>query len=259
MNVLAFGAHPDDVDLYAGGLVAGLARRGARVTIVDLTAGELGTRGTPEIRATEAAAAARALGVTGRECLGLPDGGLVGTDAAQTRAVVEAFRRVRPELVLAPWDEDLHPDHRETAILVRRARFLARVSRWPADGEPFRPGPVLFYEQKIAFEPDLVVDIGADLEAKRAAIRAFATQFFRDPDEGSGSDNLAATEISDPAFHETLEARARVHGARIGVTWGEGYKRAEPQAVFDPSDLFPEAGPSAASPGSTTRDPEVPR
>ncbi len=239
MNVVAFGAHPDDVDLYAGGLVAGLARRGAQVFLVDVTAGELGTRGTPEIRAAEAAEAGRILGAASRECLGLPDGGLVGTDPAQTRAVVEAMRRHRPDLVIAPWEVDLHPDHRETAALVRRARFLARVARWPADGEPYRPGPILFYEQKVPFEPDVVVDVGGDLERKRAAVRAFATQFFRGPDDRTGPE----TEISDPAFHTALEARSRVHGARIGVEWGEGYKRDEPQAVHDPLTVIPEATP----------------
>jgi bacillithiol biosynthesis deacetylase BshB1 len=242
VRVLAIGAHPDDVDLYAGGLVAGLARRGATVALVDLTAGELGTRGTPEIRAEEAAAAARALGVASRECLGLPDGGLVATDPGQTRALVEAMRRHRPELILAPWPDDPHPDHREAAGLARRARFLARVARWPADGEPFRPGPILFYEQKTPFEPDLVVDVGADLEAKRAAIRAFATQFFREPDDP------VETEISDPGFHAMLEARSKVHGARIGVAWGEGYKRDEPFAVRDPLVLLPGAGDEPSSP-----------
>ena len=240
MNVLAIGAHPDDVDLYAGGLVAGLARRGARVTMIDLTAGELGTRGTPEIRRREAAEAAHVLGAAERVCLGLPDGGLVGTDAGQTRALVGAMRRYRPDLVLAPWEVDKHPDHREAAALVRRARFLARVAGWSADGSPFRPGPVLSYEQKLPIEPDVVVDIGPDLETKRAAIRAFATQFFREPNDP------LVTEISDPSFHEALEARARAHGARIGVAWGEAYKREGPQAVLDPWQVFAGAAPGDA-------------
>ena len=122
VNVIAFGAHPDDVDLYAGGLVAGLARRGADVLLVDLTAGELGTRGTPELRESEAAEAARILGVR-RRCLGLPDGRLSGTDDAQNRAIVEALRAHPSELVLAPWEVDLHPDHLQACLLVRRAHF----------------------------------------------------------------------------------------------------------------------------------------
>ncbi len=233
MNVLAVGAHPDDVDLYAGGLVAGLVRRGAGVTLLDLTAGELGTRGTPASRAREAAEAARILGVRSRECLGLPDGGLRDGDPEQTRTIVEALRRHRPDLILAPWEVDLHPDHREAARLVGRARFLARMPRFEAAGEPCRPGPILFYEQKLPFDPDVVVDITPDIETKRAAIRAFATQFFRDPDDP------VRTEVSDPEFHEALAARSRAHGARIGVTWAEGFKRDGPQAVRDPLHLAP--------------------
>lgn len=240
MNVIAFGAHPDDVDLYAGGLVAGLARRGAAVLLVDLTAGEMGTRGTPETRAKEAAEAARILGVK-RTCLHLPDGRLSATDDAQNRAVTEAMRSHPSQLVLAPWEVDLHPDHLQACLLVRRARFFARVSRYPAGGPTHRPGPILYYEQKIPFEPDVVVDIGEDLETKRAAVRAFDSQFFRD-----GTDQ-ANTEISDPSFHEMLEARARVHGARIGVKWGEGYRRDGPHAVHDPLHLLAGTAPAAAA------------
>jgi bacillithiol biosynthesis deacetylase BshB1 len=227
VTVVAIGAHPDDVDLYAGGLVAALARAGEQVALVDLTAGELASRGSSALRAREAAEAARCLGAAFRECLGLPDGGIARTDAAQVRAVVEALRRHRPALVIAPWEEDLHPDHREAAHLVRRARFLARLPRFAADGAPFRPGPILFYEQKLPFEPHLIVDIGAVREAKLAAVRAFASQFSRDPEDP------VRTEISDPEFHEMLEARSRERGGRIGVTWGEGYRRDGPQPVHD--------------------------
>jgi bacillithiol biosynthesis deacetylase BshB1 len=233
VSVLAVGAHPDDVDLYAGGLVAALARAGVPVAMVDLTAGEAASRGTPGLRAEEAREAARHLGAASRECLGLPDGGILRGDAAQTRALVEAMRRHRPALVLAPWEEDLHPDHREAAHLVRRARFFARVTGFAADGDPFRPGPVLFYEQKIPFEPQVVVDIGAVRDTKRAAVGAFSSQFSRAPDDP------VRTEISDPEFHEMLDARSRERGARIGVTWGEGYRRDEPQAVRDVTHLLP--------------------
>jgi len=232
VTVVAFAAHPDDVELYAGGLCAALARAGVRVALVDLTRGELGTRGDVATRAREAEEAARILGAASRECLGLPDGGISAADPAQARAVVAALRRHRPSLVLAPWEADPHPDHGEASRLVRRACFLARLARYPADGAPFAPGPVLFYEQKTPFEPDVVVDIGGDLETKRAAVRAFASQFSRAPDDP------LRTEISEPAFHAMLEARARVHGARIGAAWGEGYKREGPQAVADPLALL---------------------
>ena len=175
--------------------------------------------------------AARILGAQ-RECLGLPDGGISSGEPSHAKAVVEALRRHRPSLVLAPWEDDPHPDHRETSLLVRRARFVARLPRYDAKGEPFAPGPVLWYEQKTPFVPDVVVDIGTDLETKRSAIRAFATQFFRTPDDP------VRTEVSDPTFHEMLEARSRVHGARIGAVWGEGFKREGPQPVTDPLQLL---------------------
>ncbi len=227
MNVLAFGPHPDDVDLYAGGFVAGLAASGAHVVLVDLTAGERGTRGNPALRRREAEEAARLLGVAARVALALPDGFLDGGDAAQQRAVVEAIRGARPALVLAPHPDDPHPDHREAARLVERAHFLARLAAYPADGAAFRPGPVLSYEQKRAFDPDLVVDVGPWVEAKRRAVAAFASQFTREPHDP------LATEISEAGFHEMLEARMRLRGASIGATWGEGYVRSGPQPVRD--------------------------
>ncbi|MEZ5064794.1 MAG: bacillithiol biosynthesis deacetylase BshB1 [bacterium] len=232
MRAVAFGAHPDDVELYAGGLVAGWARRGVEVTLVDLTAGELGTRGSVETRAAEAAEAARILGVK-REGLRLPDGKLSAEDPAQLAAVVEALRRHRPDVILGPGPRDPHPDHAAACLLIRKARFLARLAKWPAAGEPCRPGPVLLYEQKTPFEPDLIVDVSADQETKRRAIAAYGSQFRRE------AGDAAKTEISEPAFHAMLEARSRVHGYRIGAEWGEGYQREEVEAVFDPTILIP--------------------
>lgn len=233
MSVLAIGAHPDDVDLYAGGLVASLAARGEKVHVVDLTAGELGTRGTVEQRAAEATAAAEALGVT-RECLGLPDGALSPENQSQLRAVVAAMRAARPRLVLGPWPVDPHPDHAATHELIRKARFLARLAKWEAPGEPCRPGPILWYEQKIPFEPDLIVDVSVGWEAKARAVAAFGSQFQRD------AGDQVRTEISDPEFHEMLRARARAHGQRIGVEWGEAYRREDLAAVRDPQSLLGE-------------------
>jgi LmbE family N-acetylglucosaminyl deacetylase len=115
---------------------------------------------------------------------------------------------------------------------VERAWFFARLPGYAADGEPLRPGPVLSYEQKITFEPDLVVDVGAERDTKRAAIRAFASQFTREPNDPR------ITEISEPAFHEMLDARMRVRGASIGAAWGEGYKLRGPLPVKNPLELL---------------------
>lgn len=264
-RVVAFGAHPDDVDLYAGGLVAGLSRRGVEVVLVDLTAGELGSRGNVRTRRKEAAESARILGAR-RVCLDLPDGRLAATDDDQNRAVTAALREYSPDFILAPWEEDLHPDHRQACFLIRRAHFLARVKHYDAEGSPGRPGGILYYEQKLPLVPDLIVDITPDIETKRAAVRAFGSQFSRseavmgesavwDTDSPtqvrSADDPAGRTEISDPAFHEMLEARSRVHGYRIGVTWGEAYRREGPEAIHDPLDLRAAAFGSRPSGGTS--------
>ena len=137
-DVLAFGAHPDDVELTIGGTVLSLLNQGYGVGIVDMTRGEMGTRGTPEVRATEAAEAARRLGVSVRRNLGLPDGNVVLNQASRD-AVIRVLREYRPSVVLAPIDRDLHPDHAWTGRIVREAAFLAGLVRWDTAQAPHRP------------------------------------------------------------------------------------------------------------------------
>src|SRR5262245_47404291 len=143
LDALFFGAHPDDVELTSAGLAARLATHGHAVGIVDLTRGEMASRGTVEVRSHEAQAAAEALGVTLRENLGLPDTGIDRRDRAHLRAVVEILRRHRPRLVVAPFADDAHPDHVEAAHLVARACYLAGLARFDATGERHRPARLL--------------------------------------------------------------------------------------------------------------------
>lgn len=232
MNVLAIGPHPDDIELYAGGTVAALVGAGAHVVLLDLTRGERGTRGNAEIRAAEAAVAARILGVKGRECLGLPDTLLNAQDPGQLRTLVEALRRHRPDLILAPHEDDPHPDHQEAARMTRRAHFLARLAGYAASGEAFSPGPIYWYEQKTSFEPHVVVDITPHRERKREAVNAYPSQFSQDPAQGR------PTEISQPSFHEALEARMRLRGASIHVAYGEGFQLSGPVPVRDVFSFF---------------------
>ena len=225
-DVLAIGPHPDDIELSAGGTVALLAASGRSVAIVDLTAGERATRGNPQSRAEEAAAAARALGVTDREGLGLPDGGVLARDPDQLAAVVDALRRHRPALVLTLHGNDDHPDHMEAAELVRRASYLAGLRNYPhAGNEPARPRRVLYAMGRRPFTPSLVVDVTAHYDAKRRALAAFASQFRRDP-----GDPLV-TPISDPGFLELVEARDRTYGAMIGARYGEPFAEIGPAAA----------------------------
>jgi bacillithiol biosynthesis deacetylase BshB1 len=225
-DVLTLAPHPDDIELSAGGTVALLVAAGRSVVMVDLTGGERATRGTPELRAREAEAAARALGVTGRECLGLPDGGLSRRDPGQMVAVVEAIRRHRPRLVIGMhWNDD-HPDHVEAGRMVRRAAYLAGLRNYPEPGrEPHRPTRVLFAMGRRPFTPSLVVDVTARYDGKRRAVEAYRSQFHRSPDDP------LVTPISDPEFLVRVEARDRYMGGMIGARFGEPFFEVGPAAV----------------------------
>jgi bacillithiol biosynthesis deacetylase BshB1 len=215
IDVLAVGAHPDDVEVGCGGVLALCTRAGMRVAIADLTGGELGTRGTRELRSDEARRAGDILGVQERVTLDLPDGG-VGTDPAHRAVVVELLRRLRPRLVLAPYHlDDRHPDHAAAGRLVREAAFFGGVARW-GDGDPHRPARVHHYLLHHLVEPTYVVDVTPVWEQRTAAVAAFASQFSAAPDD-------RRTAIDDGGFLDLLAARARVYGAMIGVGRGEPF------------------------------------
>jgi bacillithiol biosynthesis deacetylase BshB1 len=215
--VLAVGAHPDDVELGCGGLLARLAASGRSVGIVDLTAGELGTRGDVGERSGEAVAAAAVLGAAWRACLGLPDGGLHGDDEGQLAAIVEALRAGRPRVVLLPDGDDPHPDHGAAFRLVVQACTWSGVRRWhPEAGDPHRPRLLLTYPgPRQALEPDLVVDVSASHAAKREACAAHRSQF--DPAAGP------PTHLASGHFLAAVDGRDRAAGNLVGVEYGEGY------------------------------------
>lgn len=217
-DVLAVGAHPDDAELGCGATLARLATAGRRVAILDLTAGELGTRGDVEVRADEADAAGRALGVSWRHCLGLPDGGLDGGHDGQLAAVVRVVRAAVPRVVLLPDARDPHPDHAATAALVRRATFLAGVGKYGAElGAPWRPRLLLAYPgPRQQLTVDLVVDVTSVYARKRAALAAHASQF--DPATGGTPTHLASGH-----FLAAIEGRDRMAGGSVGVEFGEGF------------------------------------
>jgi bacillithiol biosynthesis deacetylase BshB1 len=229
LDALFFGAHPDDVELTSGGLAALLASHGHRVGIVDLTRGEAGTRGAPEQRAREAAAAAAALGAALRTNLELPDTGIHAADREQIGAVVQCLREHRPPLVVAPDRHDDHPDHVEASRLVSRACHLAGLSRAGGGGERFRPERLLFALYRRLVLPHLVVDITPVWEQRLAALRAHASQI-----EGEGP----STYLTHPGFLGEVESRARVFGASIGTRFGEGYRARGPIAVRDARGLL---------------------
>ena len=250
-DVLAVGAHPDDVELGCGATVARLARGGLRVGILDLTAGEMGTRGDVEARASEARAAAAALGVAWRHCLSLPDGGLKGEDDGQLAAVVGALRAAAPRVVLAPDDRDPHPDHAAAAALIQRGAFLAGVAKYrPEHGSRWRPGLLLAYPgPRQLLTPALVVDVTAAYPAKRAALAAHVSQF----DPGAG----AATHLASGHFLAAIEGRDRACGNLIGAEFGEGLAAPGALAADELAWLFawrvPGPGPQSPDPGSGGR------
>ena len=223
LDVLAFGAHPDDVELCAGGVMCLLAAQGARTGIVDLTRGELGTRGTADDRDREAADAAQILGLVARENLGLPDGDLAPTPDRQ-RAVVRALRTYRPHIVLLNAPVDRHPDHGNAARLVGEAIFasgLAKVETTGSEGHPqapWRPHHALHYMQSLDFEPTFVVDVSSVWDQRMEALRAYRSQFYTGE---ASADAGPQTFISNPAFMAWVDARARTWGYRVGATHGE--------------------------------------
>lgn len=235
LDCLAFGAHPDDVELGCGGTLALLARAGRRVGIVHLTRGEAGTRGTPDLRRQEAEAAAGILGAEAVEFLDLGDGRLSRDLEAEDR-LIALLRRYRPELVLLPPLEDRHPDHGRAHRLLRDACFYAGLVRRGA-GRPHRPAAGFWYMGHDGFEPAFIVDISSTWEAKQAALDAYRSQLHSGRSEETEAGPV--TKIGSRAFRQAIEGRARVLGARIGAEFGEGFGAPGPLSVHDPWLLLP--------------------
>jgi bacillithiol biosynthesis deacetylase BshB1 len=246
LDVLAVGAHPDDVELGCGGTLALLARAGRAVGIVHLTSGEAGSRGTAADRRREAAAAARALGVGTLEILDCGDAGL-RTGRAEEDALIEVLRRLRPRLVLGPPAADRHPDHGRAHALLRDACFYAGLAkRSPERGAPHRPAALYCYLQHDLAVPTFVVDVTAAWARKVEALDAYASQLWREgapraerARQRGKAPAAALTFVSSPEFRLSIEARARHLGVGIGATYGEGFLALGPLAVTDPLDLVP--------------------
>jgi bacillithiol biosynthesis deacetylase BshB1 len=231
VEILAVGAHPDDVELGCGGTLAHLARLGRSVGLLDLTRGEAGTRGTPETRAAEAAEAARILGARFRDGLDLGDGNLC-TDRAAELEVIAVIRRRRPRLVFAPLPNDRHPDHVRAGRLVTDAAFYAGLRSLETGLPPHRPQQVVYYPSTFLAEPTFLVDVTGTLETKLAAVRAFRSQFF-DP-----ASKEPATFISSPEFLLGVTARARAFGRLANVGAAEGFASPRPPLLADPLAAF---------------------
>lgn len=234
IDVLAFGAHPDDVELFCGGALIILADLGYSTGIVDLTRGELSSQGDVHERAREAAAATHVLGLSVRENLGLPDGSIDPSPGAPHFPVaVDAIRRHRPELVLVPWIEERHPDHVASAHLLTRAVFFAGLRKFATGSaaEPFAPRQMLYYEMRHRMTPSFIVDTSKAWERKARAIACHESQITR-------RDPAARTLISSPLAIEAIEARDRYRGSEIGVAHGEAMRSPQALGLVDPMAHF---------------------
>jgi bacillithiol biosynthesis deacetylase BshB1 len=218
LDILVMAAHPDDAELSCSGTILKHIAAGKKVGIVDFTRGELGTRGTPEIRLQESADATKILGLHARENLGIRDGFFRNDEETQLK-LIEIIRKYQPDIVLANALVDRHPDHSKGAQLAIDACFLSGLRQIKTgDLSAWRPAQVYHYIQDRYIEPDFVVDISAHWDQKEAAIRAFKSQFF-DP-----SSKEPASYISSPDFLNFIQARAMEMGHKIGVKYGEGFQ-----------------------------------
>ncbi|WKN43263.1 bacillithiol biosynthesis deacetylase BshB1 [Tunicatimonas pelagia] len=229
VDILVISVHPDDAELGCGATIAKHVAKGKTVGIVDLTRGELGTRGTPEIRAKEAEEGRKILGVAFRENLDMADG-FFANDSAHQLEIIKAIRSHQPEIVLANAISDRHPDHGRAATLIRDACFysgLAKISTVQNDEEQmaWRPKKVYHFIQSNYIQPDFVVDVSEYWETKMKAIRAFKSQF----DGGDGDD--PQTFLTTPLFMNFIEARGKELGHAIGAAYGEGFTVNQPMGV----------------------------
>lgn len=214
LDVLAVVAHPDDAELICGGSLFKSASLGRRTGVLDLTRGETGSRGTPELRAREAQRAGEILGLAVRRNAGLPDSKLANTPEARVR-VAEILRELRPRIVITHWVNGRHPDHRAAAELAYDAAFLAGLKNFDAPGDPFRPFKVVhalsFRED--AEKPTFVVDITSEMEKKLDAIQAYGSQFV----------NISGAGEVFPGGNRSFQDQIRAHGARAGSLIRAGY------------------------------------
>ena len=224
LDILAIGVHPDDVELGCSGTILKEISNGKKAGIVDLTQGELGSRGTIETRYQEAANAARILGIHARENLKMADG-FFKNDEEHQRKLVSVLRKYQPEIVFANSLDDRHPDHGRAGKLIADACFLSGLRKVETRDEKgaiqdaWRPKYVFHYIQDRYHEPDFIIDISDVFEKRMESIMAYTTQFYNPENEADGPQ----TYISTPAFLDAVISRARMLGKKIGVPYGEGF------------------------------------
>lgn len=236
LDILAFGAHPDDVEMSVSGILLNFTSRGKKAGIVDLTKGEMGTRGNPQTRLEESKTASEMLGISARENLGFRDLFFEDSNENITK-IVEQIRRFQPDIILANALEDRHPDHGKAATMVEKAYFCSGlkkyITHWEGkEQELWRPKNLYHYIQDRDMEPDVIVDISDHWERRMASVAAYKSQFYDPKMEGD------ETYISSEKFWKFFEGRARSYGHRIGVEFGEGLIQKRKIGVSNLDDLI---------------------
>ena len=237
VDILAIGAHPDDVELSCAGTLIKHIKKGKTVALVDLTQGELGTRGSGPLRLKEAEASRKVMGAVARENLGLADG-FFQKDKASLLKVIEMIRKYQPEIVLANALSDRHIDHGKGADLVHDACFLSglrKIETFTSDGQeqgPWRPKVVYHYIQDHQLHPDIVVDITEEVDAKIECIKCFGSQFY-DPNSPD-----PPSPISGKDFFDYIKSKNKVFGRSIMAEYGEGFNVSRPVGVEDLTSLI---------------------
>jgi N-acetylglucosamine malate deacetylase 1 len=221
VDLLAFGPHPDDIEIGLGGVVARHAALGFSVGLCDLTQGEMGSNGTIDERAAEAAEATKVLGCVWRENLRWADR-RIGKDPAHLEHAVAFIRQHRPRVIAVPYWSDRHPDHTASSAVLTEAAFNSGLRRYPADGDPWRPEWICYYFLNDAAPPSFVIDVTDHYEQKRRSLDCHVSQF------ATSARDTVATRLNTRLFRQMIESRDAQFGAAAGVTWAEGIVVREP-------------------------------
>ncbi len=232
LDLLAIAAHPDDVELTCGGTLLKMAQRGYKTGVLDLTAGEMGSRGTPETRAKEAAKAAKLLRVKWRGNLGVPDSDVQSSRQHKLR-LAAVLRQLRPKTVILPYWEARHPDHYHASALGYESCFLAGLKQLPLEGEPHRPLKILYATSFAEVRPTFIVDITAQYAQRHQAIRAFASQFRPQKGESPKAHKKLKVFLAIDRLEDQMNQLARHYGEMIGVEYGEPFLQKELMKVED--------------------------
>ncbi len=234
LDALAFGAHADDVELACAGTIIKLGASGRRTGVAALTRGEMGTRGTAEIRAKEFERSSEIMGLAVHTMLDIPDG-RIEVNWDNKLKLIKVIRANRPRIVFAPYWVDRHPDHENASLLVRHTAYLAGLKKIDTGQEAWRPYRVIFYQGRFEFAPSFIVDVSEHHARKLEAITAYGSQFHRPEGEDAGQPE---TQLSRPGFLERIRARDKRYGANIGVEYGEPFFVREALRLDDPVAFF---------------------